>query len=102
MLSGQALVMPQKQSLLGALIVASLAFLGSQSSAITGYALALLTIVVIVVATHMSSIWATQAKKESPIVFSLFWGLIIGLIVPFLITSFLDGGVSALYEIFAS
>jgi hypothetical protein len=50
----------------------------------------------------MESIWPTQSRKESPLAFSLFWGLMIGAVVPFLVTTFVEGGASAVYEIFSS
>ena len=94
--------MPQAGSLLGTLAVTVLVFLGSQASPVVGYLVALLALVMIVVAMYMGSIWPTRANKENPLVFSLFWGLMIGAIAPFLIATYLQGGVAALYEIFTS
>ena len=102
MFRGKSLAKPQIKSLFGALAVTVLAFLGSEISAAIGYVLALSTLVMIVVAMYMESIWPTKAKKESALVFSLFWGLMIGVIVPFLVSTFLEGGASAVYEIFTT
>ncbi|PLY16900.1 MAG: hypothetical protein C0631_02000 [Sedimenticola sp.] len=102
MFRGQRLARPQINSLVGTLAVIVLVFLGSQASAVIGYVFALSALVMIIVAMHMESIWPTQSRKENSLVFSLFWGLIIGTLVPFILTTFLEGGASAVYEIFTS
>jgi hypothetical protein len=99
---GRGIAMPQHKSLWGALSVTVLAMVGSHISAMIGYVLALLTLVMIIVATHVQSIWPTNARKENPLVFSVFWGLMIGTIAPFILTTFWAGGVSAVWEIFAA
>lgn len=91
---------PQTKSLIGALVVAIFAVIGSQASATIGYVLALSTLLMIVVAMHMNSIWPTKNKKENPFVFSIFWGLMTGTIVPFMVMVFLEGGVSAVIDVF--
>ncbi len=100
MFRGQGLGKPQAVSLLGALIVVVLVMLGSLTSPVFGYVFALSALVMITVAMYMESIWPTQSRRENSLVFSLFWGLMIGAIVPFLVTTFLDGGISAVFEIF--
>ena len=102
MFSGQGPAMPQTKSIVGAIAIAGLVLIGSKTSPLIGYVFALSTLIMIVVAMYMASIWPTQSRKENSLVFSIFWGLIIGGIVPFLITTFLEGGVSAVYELFNS
>ena len=102
MFRGQGLAKPQIKSLVGTLAVIFLVMLGSQTSAVIGYVFALAALVMITVAMHMESIWPTHSRKENSLVFSLFWGLMIGAVTPFLVTTFLEGGVSAVYEIFTS
>jgi hypothetical protein len=102
MFRGQGLAKPQTRSLVGALAVIFLVMLGSRVSPMIGYVFALSAIVMIVVALHMESIWPTQSRKENSLVFSLFWGLMIGAVVPFLVTTYLEGGASAVYEMFTS
>jgi len=99
---GQSLTKPQTKSLLGTLVVIALVILGSQTSPMIGYLLALAALIIIIVAMHMNSIWPTQSKKENTLVFSLFWGLMLGLIAPFLVTTFLEGGASAVYDLLRS
>lgn len=98
MFRNDRLARPRNASFAGALIVAVAVFLGSQASAVAGYVLAVSTLVIILVAVVMETIWPTRAKKENVVVFSLFWGTMIGLIVPFLIAIYLEGGFGAVYE----
>lgn len=92
---------PQRKSLLGMLVVIVIVIFGSQASPLFGYVIALSALIMLIVATmNMGSIWPMQSRKENSLIFSLFWGLMIGAIVPFLVTTFLEGGTSAVYEIF--
>jgi uncharacterized membrane protein len=100
MFRNQRLIKPKKRSVLGALAIVALTALGSQISAYVGYLVGVSALLVLVVAMWMDSIWPTKGKEENAIVFSLFWGLMIGGILPFLITTYLDGGVNAVFEIF--
>jgi len=102
MFKGQGLAKPRAGSLLGALVVAAIAVIGSRASPLLGYGFALLALVMIIVAMLTNSIWASQSRKENPFVFSLFWGLMLGLIVPYLVTTFMEGGASAIYEMLTS
>lgn len=99
MFRGHGLARPQVKSLLGVLIVVVLVILGSSASPVIGYFVGLSALVMIIVALQLESIWPTQSRKENSLVFSLFWGLMIGAIVPFIVNTFLDGGISAVYEI---
>jgi len=102
MFRNQSLAMPKKKSLLFTLIVASSVFFGAQASPIVGYFVALLGLVVIVLASFLESFWPTKAKAENAVAFSLFWGIMIGVLLPFVLTTFLEGGLRGVYEIFAS
>jgi hypothetical protein len=102
MYRGQGLAKPQNKSLVGALAVVVLVMTGSKTSPVLGYFLALSALIMIIVAMYMESIWPTQSRKENSLVFSLFWGLMIGCILPFIVTTFMEGGASAVYEIFMS
>lgn len=91
---------PQKRSLLGTLVAATVAFIGVQSSAFVGFLAAIFTLLMIIVASFMEgSIWPTKRKKENWIIFSLFWGLMIGVLLPFLVKKYLGGGVEAMLEV---
>jgi hypothetical protein len=88
--------------LIGAFAVLVVVMLGSRFSPVLGYLFALSALVMIIVALHLESIWPTRTRRESAVAFSLFWGLMSGSLVPFLVTTFLDGGVSAIHELFKS
>ena len=92
------MIKPKNISILLTLVVALFAFVSSRASTLLGYFLALLTLLAIIVAMHTDSIWPTIKKVENPYVFSLFWGLIIGLLIPFLLETYLDGGLNGVYE----
>ena len=99
MFRDQKLVKPQTSSIVGALLLAPLLYLGGHSSPYIGYLLAVGTLIIITVAVLMTSVWPTRAKPENRVVFALFWGAILGLILPLLVMKFLEGGFAALYEL---
>ena len=98
MFRNQRLIKPKSISLLLTLIIAFIAFASSQSSAFIGYLIALLALLTIIIAMHTKSIWPTKTQVENPFIFSLFWGLMVGLLLPFLIATYLDGGLKRIYE----
>lgn len=102
MFRGQALIKPKTKSIIFALIVAFIVFWGSQASALFGYAAGLVGLLVIIVASFMDSFWPTRGKSENPVVFSLFWGIIVGGVFPFLLHTLLDDGLKGVYEVFTS
>tara|TARA_R100000005_G_scaffold68544_1_gene36446 strand:+ start:10174 stop:10482 length:309 start_codon:yes stop_codon:yes gene_type:complete len=102
MFRGQGLAWPRFSSLLGALVLAVVLAIGSHLSPVLGYLFALLALVMIIVALHMESVWPTQSRQEHGVVFALFWGTMLGVVVPFLVAAFLEGGVAAVVDIFAS
>lgn len=102
MFRGDRYVKPKVQSVAGAFTAAVLLWMGSYLSSIVGYLVALLSMVMIVVALYTESIWPRERKAENTFVFSLFWGCMLGALLPFLVTVYLEGGVEALYEVFTS
>ena len=102
MFRGQQYTTPNIKSITGTLVVSILAFIGSHYSPVIGYVLALLTMLTLIVAMYTESIWPTQAKKENIYIFCLFWGLILGTVIPFLITTFIHEGWSGVYNILTS
>ena len=92
------MIKPKNISLLLTFSVAFFAFIGSKTSNIFGYFLALVAHLAIIIAMQTNSIWPTRKKAENPYVFSLFWGLIIGLIIPFLLEIYLKNGLNGVYE----
>ncbi len=97
MFRNDALVRPQLKSVLFTLIVAAIAYLASLYSPAIGYWLAILTLLAIGFISN--SIWPTKGKRENPYLFSLFWGLIIGMLLPFLITKVANEGIASLLNL---
>ena len=102
MFRAQKYTKPQMISFIGALVTACLTLAGSQFSPAIGYCLGLLTMLILIIAMHTNSIWPTQAKKENTLIFALFWGLMLGTLLPFLIITFINEGFSGIYEVFTS
>tara|TARA_R110002110_G_scaffold405241_1_gene624168 strand:+ start:1747 stop:2061 length:315 start_codon:yes stop_codon:yes gene_type:complete len=102
MFRGQGLAKPTVKSLVGTLAVIILAMLGSRASPVLGYVFAVSALIMIIVVMLTDSIWPTQSRKENSLVFALFWGLMIGVIAPHLVSTVSEGGVSAIYELLTS
>lgn len=102
MFRSQGLARPQTKSLIGVLVVAVLALVGSQATPMLGYVFALSTLIMIIVAMLMNSVWPTQSRKENSLVFSLFWGLMIGIVLPVVVDTLMEGGLAGLYELYQS
>lgn len=96
------LTKPKKTSVLFTLLIAIAVFLGSQAFPVFGYYAALLTLVLLILASITNSYWPSREKAENPLVFSLFWGLVIGGLVPFLAVTYAEGGMQAVFDIFTS
>lgn len=101
MFGGQILARPKRKSLLGALAATIVILFATQVSPVLGYLAGLSAMVMIVVALYMDSIWPTKVKKENALVFALFWGLMLGALVPFVVGVFIEGGFPAVLEMLA-
>jgi uncharacterized membrane protein len=102
MFRDQQLTRPQNKSLLLTMIITALMYFGSSHSPFTGYFTALLVLIAIILASIFNSFWPTKAKAENSFIFSLFWGGIIGVVLPLLFKKFMEGGFKAIYELIVS
>ena len=102
MFRGDRYTKPKASSFIGALLVAVLAAGGAYLSSVIGYFIALLTMLMIIVASYTDSIWPKERKRENTIIFALFWGCMVGVVLPLLGTVFLEGGFEAIYELYMS
>jgi hypothetical protein len=100
MFGNDRLAKPRTISLVLALIIAIVVFALTKTSAMATYVIALMTLVMLIITSFTGSIWATRGKQENITIFSMFWGLIIGAVIPFLLSTFLQGGISALTKLF--
>ena len=99
MFKSRALKKPRTKSIVLTLVFALVFFISSHMSAILGYLFSVLTLIMIIVAIYMHSIWPTYAKPENTIIFAVFWGLMLGLIFPFLLITYIEGGLNALFKL---
>lgn len=88
MLSSQKLGKPRTKSLVLTPVVAIMAFALAAVTPRYGYLLALLAMVAIILASWTGSFWPSQMKSENPWIFGLFWGLMIGLLLPFVLSQY--------------
>lgn len=98
MWSGDKLTKPKNSSLLLSVVIAIIVFFFSQMSPIMGYFSGLLTLIMMIVASLMNSYWPTESKEENVFVFSIFWGLFLGAVLPFLISIFIDKGFEGIID----
>jgi len=100
MFRGDVLVKPKMASVFCALAVGLIAYGGSQLSPVIGYCLAMLTLVVLFAQAFWNfPVWPRVKASENIYTFSLYWGLIVGLVIPFLIEIVIDEGFSGIYEL---
>lgn len=100
MFKSDMLKRPNGQSIFLIFIVALAAYFGAEASPLIGYSLAVLTILLIVFGSN--SIWPTIKKNKNPVVFPLFWGLIIGLLVPYIIIKISNEGVFSIVNLMST
>ena len=99
MFRGQELTKPKNQSIFFTVIVAVVVFLGSLVSPVVGYLSGLMGLLAII---FTNSFWPTRNKPENSMVFSLFWGVMLGGVAPMILSIFLEGGFKAVYEMLLS
>ncbi len=99
MLKSQRVKKPQKASIILSVVIALLAYFGSQTSPFIGYLLAISFLLALIAASLLNSFWPTKGKKENSFIFSLFWGLLIGVLLPFILTTYKEGGVDAIMDL---
>ena len=96
MFRDDALKRPQTISIVLTPVVAVGAYFGAAYSPMIGYTLAILTMLLIGFASR--SVWPTRKQSENPIVFALFWGLILGLVVPMLLSILMTEGIAGIWD----
>lgn len=102
MFRGQELARPKNLSIYSTAMVAVAVLFGSLVSSIVGYLSGLIGLLAIIFASITDSFWPTRNKPENSIIFSLFWGVMLGGVVPMIVNIFLEGGFKAVYEMLVS
>ena len=97
-------VKPSNRSILFTFAIAVVSFLGNYLSPVIGYFLSLLTlgVFVFVYGFYSGSVWPTKRQRENAMVFSVHWGLVLGLIIPLLISMIIEGGIGSILELIMS
>lgn len=102
MFRDNALIKPKKQSLSLTLVIALLVFSGSHVSVLVGYFSGVICLFVMILASLKNSFWPTRGKSENTIIFSLFWGIVLGALVPHVLEILISEGFSGLYDMLVS
>ncbi len=86
--------MPQRSSIIMALIIAVAAYFGSRISPYVGYSLALLFLLLITLGSLFDKLawWPKENMPENGYSFAAFWGIGIGLILPFVMSEYVFPG----------
>lgn len=75
----------------------------ASTSPYMGYGLALATMVLIgVQAFGILAIWPNRKRREHPVAFAVFWGLMLGLIVPGMIETIREKGLAGWWTLLFS
>ena len=99
MFSHKKLQRPKAKSIALTFIVAVASFYSQQISAFVGYLLCLVILIMMIIVSFFDLRWWPNKKSpENPIIFSLLWGLIIGLLIPFLISRFMEDGLDGVLQ----
>jgi len=103
MFRDEKLILPTIKDLAPTLFVALGAFVANNYSPLLGYLLALLTIILIASQFLFSiRIWPTVAHNVNPWFFMFYWGLIMGLVIPFLVLLVATEGINSLWTLMIS
>lgn len=98
MFRGQELTRPKNRSILFTVIVAIAVVLGSSMSPVLGYLSGITGLLAIIFASILDSFWPRGNKPENSVVFALFWGVMLGGVLPMIVRVFLEGGLEAVYQ----
>lgn len=100
MFRNEKLVVPGKLHISLAVLVALCSFLANHFSPVIGYILALMALIMITLQFWFSfRIWPTFGHQANPYLFGLFWGLIVGLVIPFLVSVMLNDGAQGIWDL---
>ena len=94
---------PSNLSFALTVVVAAAAYVGARVSPVMGYGLAMLTLVVLGLQAMLDvPVWPRRKRREHPIIFGTFWGLMLGLIVPYLVETIVAEGPERLLDLLMS
>lgn len=99
MFRNEKLILPSTLHVTLAATVALCAFFMNLYSPAIGYVLALVTLILIALQVWFSlRVWPTVGHSANPYFFALYWGLMSGLVIPFIIEIFIDEGITGVLD----
>ncbi|KZY63837.1 MAG: hypothetical protein MK096_14010 [Oleiphilaceae bacterium] len=102
MFRNDKLIRPKNLSITITLVLSLLMWFASNTFPIIGLGLAILALGLLAYqCLFYLHVWPTFKQPENPLLFSIYWSLIAGLIIPFLITELIENGVGGILNIFS-
>jgi hypothetical protein len=102
MFRNDKLIKPTKLSIIMTLVLSLAIWFVSNTFPIIGLGLAILALGLLAYQCLFDlHVWPTFKQAENPLLFSIYWSLIAGLIIPFLSTELIENGVSRILNIFS-
>ena len=100
MFRSEKLIAPSRLDIALTIVVAAFSLIANHYSPAAGYVLAIATLLLILLQLFFSlSIWPTRGKEANPYLFGLYWGLMAGLVIPFLLQELFTGGLKGIWDL---
>ncbi|CAH0991740.1 hypothetical protein SIN8267_01854 [Sinobacterium norvegicum] len=100
MFRNEKMVVPGGLHIALTIIVAVLSFAANNYSPAAGYVLGLVALVLIGSQFWFSfRIWPTYGHSANPCIFGLYWGLMSGLILPFIFSILINEGMQGIWDL---
>lgn len=100
MFRNEKMAVPSRLHIAFAIIVAVLSFAANHYSLAAGYVLALVVIVLIGLQCWFSfRVWPTYGYNVNPYVFGVYWGLMSGLVLPYILSILINEGILGILDL---